>query len=218
MIKLVIVDFDGTLCLTEKIYFSIKNQIAGEMGFPPMTREEHKKSFDKTSLREAILERFPGIDFDAFIERMRKEVPRLAACNEIDAITPENLATLDRVMALGKKLALLTGRQLSEIEHLVAAEHPLNTRMEKFYHRDNLEHMKPDPKVFNQPLKDFNVRPEEAVYVGDILHDAAAAKGAGLHFIAVLEEGIKTKKDFVAFPVDFFADKFSDIVKYIKEH
>ena len=64
-------------------------------------------------------------------------------------------------------------------------------------------------------MKFFNVKPIEVVYVGDSLGDANAAKKAGMHFIAVLESGIRTKNDFKQFPVDFFANKFTDILKYI---
>ncbi len=37
MIKLILVDFDDTLCLSEKACFHVENEIAAELGFSPMT-------------------------------------------------------------------------------------------------------------------------------------------------------------------------------------
>ena len=93
--------------------------------------------------------------------------------------------------------------------------HPLSSRIEVFYHKDNSDYLKPDPRVFSQVLKHFSVKPKECAYVGDALSDAAAAKGAGMHFIAVLESGVHMEKDFTDYNVDFFAKKFVDITDYI---
>lgn len=78
-----------------------------------------------------------------------------------------------------------------------------------------MEFKKPDPRVFDEILKYFSVRPDESIYVGDTLGDAKCAKEAGLQFIAVLENGLNTKKDFDNIPIDFFAEKFSDILDYV---
>lgn len=44
MIKLVIIDFDDTLCLTEKACFKMENYVAQKMGFAPINREAHIKN------------------------------------------------------------------------------------------------------------------------------------------------------------------------------
>lgn len=103
-----------------------------------------------------------------------------------------------------------------EVEHLLAEDHPINTRIEKLYHLDNSDYAKPDPRVFTKILADFSVTNEETVYVGDSITDGLAAKGAGLHFIAVMESGLRTKDDFSHIPVDHFADTFPEILQYIK--
>ena len=61
MIELIILDFDDTLCLTEKSSYELENLIAQKIGFPPITRETHIKNWGKV-LEEAIIERFPGIN------------------------------------------------------------------------------------------------------------------------------------------------------------
>ncbi|HZJ18384.1 MAG TPA: hypothetical protein VFD45_02065 [Patescibacteria group bacterium] len=44
MIELIILDFDDTLCLTEKSSYELENLIAQKIGFPPITRETHIKN------------------------------------------------------------------------------------------------------------------------------------------------------------------------------
>lgn len=217
MIELVVIDFDDTLSLTEESCFKIENHIAQNLGFPPMTREIHQKNWGK-ALKEAIIERIPGIDPDQFMEMHRQVFPDFLEKGKADVIGGKNIETLKKLKESGKHLAILTSRTLQEVEHLLDENHHINKYIEKIYHMDNNNFHKPDPRVFNMVLKNFSKQPENCVYIGDSVTDAIAAKGAGLHFIAVLESGLRTKKDFKEQPVDFFAKKFSDIIPYILEN
>lgn len=214
MIKVVMFDFDDTLCLTEETCFHIENKIAQDMGFPPMTRERHQANWGKF-IEEAIIERIPGIDAGEFVKRLKDYFSEYMSESGLDSIKPENLAVLDKLKASGLKMAVLTNRSLPEVTHLIHEDHPLSSRLDFFYYKDILDYHKPDPRAFNQALKFFNVKPEEVVYVGDSVGDGVAAKQAGMHFIAVMESGIRTKEDFKDIPVDYFASKFTDITNYI---
>lgn len=214
MIKLVIIDFDDTLSLTEKACFKIENLIAQQMGFAPMDRETHLKNWGKP-LKEAIVERFPGIDADKFMVCFENTLPEFIEKGEVDFISEINFQTLDKLKKLCLKLAILTSRSLGEIRHLMDTKHPLNNYIDAFYHKENLDYVKPDPKVFDKALEKFQVKLTEAVYIGDSLNDAISAKNAGLHFIALLESGLRTKEYFKKVKVDFFANKFSEIIAYI---
>jgi len=214
MIKLVLLDFDDTLCLTEEICFVMENEVAKDMGHPPMTRAAHQKNWGKL-LELAITERIPGIDAKEFMNRLGGYVKRFTENGTLDAIRQENLYTLQALRSKGKRIGILTSRSLPEVTHLMHPSHPLSAHVEQFYHKDNSRHLKPDPRTFEQALVDFAVLPEEAVYVGDAVTDAIAAKGAGLHFIAVLESGLRKRAEFEHEKVDFFAPKFTDIVTYI---
>ncbi len=214
MIKVVIFDFDDTLCLTEEACFNFENEIAKNMGFPPMTRSVHQKSWG-IPLVEAIVERIPGIDVDEFMKRQKKSFSNYMLEGNFDKVSEENLKVLDKLKKAGKKLAILTNRDFSDVRHLLHEKHPLSSKIEAFYHKDNVDYIKPDPRVFNNVLYKFDVTPRDCAYVGDALGDCIAAKGAGMHFIAVLESGIRTRKYFADHEVDFFADKFVDIVDYI---
>jgi HAD superfamily hydrolase (TIGR01549 family) len=214
MIKLVVIDFDDTLCLTEEATFHIENEVAIEMGYAPMTRETHKKNLGK-NLAEAITERIPGVEVEKFLYRLEEVHMKHAASGKVDTVTDENLQALDRVINSGLKLGVLTARSFREAQHLLHQDHPLSKRVERFYHTDNSDFTKPDPRAFEKILKDFGVRPDETVYIGDALGDAMCAKGAGVNFVAVLESGIRNKNDFKDFQVDYFATTFIEAVNAI---
>ncbi|KKP66421.1 MAG: hypothetical protein UR68_C0020G0037 [Candidatus Roizmanbacteria bacterium GW2011_GWA2_35_19] len=217
MIKLVIIDIDDTLILTEEACFKMENHIAQKMGFSPMSRQSHLKNWG-THLKAAIVERIPGIDADEFMKNIDKIMPEFIKRKELDIISEINYETLDKIKKLGMKIAILTSRTIAEAKHLLHADHELNRRIEAFYHKENMPYLKPDPRVFDIPLNKFNVRPYEAVYIGDAPNDAKAAKGAGLHFIALMESGIRTKEDFKNLKVDFFASNFPEIIGYLTKN
>ena len=217
MIKVVIFDFDDTICLTEEACFILENRVAESMNFPPMTRKTHQKNWG-LPLKTAIVERLPGINVDEFIKRQIKFMAETIEKGLLDKIPQENLDVLESIKKGGKKLAILTSRDTNEVKHLLHESHPFNGLIEAFYHRDNSKYHKPDPRVFDEILDKLESRPEESVYVGDAISDAAAAKGAGMHFIAVLESGLRDRKYFAEQEVDFFAPKFVDIIDYLLRH
>jgi phosphoglycolate phosphatase len=137
---------------------------------------------------------------------------------KVDVVSEENIETLEKIKLVGKHITILTSRTFNEIKHLLDENHYLNKYIENIYYLDNMEFHKPDPRAFSEPLKDFSVTPQEIVYIGDSLSDGICAKKAGIHFIALLESGLRKKKDFKNVPVDFFADKFSDVFEYIEKN
>jgi putative hydrolase of the HAD superfamily len=55
---------------------------------------------------------------------------------------------------------------------------------------------KPDPEIFRRAVQRLEVRPEEAVYVGNLAHtDAKAADAAGLHGVWLNREGFGYGED-----------------------
>lgn len=218
MIKAVILDFDDTLCLTEAACFALENETLLAMGRKPMTRDIHKKTWGKP-LFEAMQERSPGVDIDKFRTVFAPILKKYTDEGRLDYIDEENYKALDALIAEGKELVILTSRTHTELEHLMAPDHALAERIEAFYYKDNMQYHKPDPRAFQHIEESHGWKPEECVYVGDSLSDAMAAKGAGMHFIACLESGLRTKTDFEKqseAPVDVYINRFSEVVEAVK--
>lgn len=215
MIEAVIIDFDDTLCLTEESCFGLENETLQRMGRAPMSREIHVQTWGQP-LGDAIQLRSPGIDVDAFWQLMPSVHEEYIANGQIDIVTNENIEALDRLTKLGKKLMILTSRTKPEVRHLLDPSHHLAGRLTSFYHKDNTDFHKPDPRVFEVIERDHGLRPEQCVYVGDSPSDAVASNGAGLLFIANLESGLRQTSDFSQNRVDYFIHKFPDIVDAVQ--
>ncbi|MCP4135033.1 MAG: HAD-IA family hydrolase [bacterium] len=209
-VQVVVFDFDDTLCMTEEACFNLENCIAGKLGFGPMSREAHQRNWG-TPIHEAIAERIPGIDTAAFFEIYEETHRKFISAGLIDVVPEENLALLWRLKKAGKKTAILTSRTKPESLHLLSTDHPLYRRIDSFYYRERYEHPKPHPKAFEGLLKEFRVKPEQALYIGDSPNDALSAKSAGLFFIASLESGLRSPEDFAPGTTDAFVNQLIDI-------
>lgn len=214
MIEAVVLDIDDTLCLTEAACFDMENTVLAKMRRSPMSREVHVRTWGKP-LFEVIGERSPGINVDDFKEFYGPTIKEFTEAGKLDVIPQENYEALDRLIRMGKALFALTSRTHGELEHMLAPDHLLASRLTAFYYRDNMQFHKPDPRAFNELLAEHGFDPSSSVYVGDSVSDAEAAKGAGLHFIASLESGLRTKEDFAQHPVDLFVARFPDIVEAV---
>ncbi len=212
-IKLVLIDIDDTLCLTEKTSFDTENRIAVQMGFSPMSRENHIKNWGKR-IQEAIVERVPGIAVTEFMDRFVAENAKLVSQGMLDSLSENNINTLKVLKDMGKPMAIVTSRTHGEVKHFLSESHIIQNYITDFYYDGNLKYLKPDPRVFQEILAKFEVNSDEALYIGDSVTDAMCAKSANLHFIAVLEGKIRQKADFDGIDVDFFVNTFKDIISY----
>lgn len=217
-IRLVTIDFDDTLCLTEKAAFRLENSIAKSMGFKPQSRKIHKKTWGKPLPNIAPV-RFPGINVSKFIDRVGEEMKSLSEENLFDVVSDQNLKVLDNLKERGFELAILTSRIFKEVEHLLSKKNPLMLRISKdnFFYRERFQYRKPDPRIFRDILKSKKLKPEEVVYVGDSITDAVCAKLGGVSFIANLESGLRKRKDFEKNLVDSFITRFSNLNYAIKK-
>lgn len=216
MITTIIVDFDDTLCLTEEAAYYLENEVFSRIGALQMERDVHRRTWGQPLLT-AIHERSPGVDADAFQRTFALVMNDWVASQRIDAISEANLAALDALVTAGKQVFLLTSRNIDEMRHLLAPDHVLASRVKAMYYREIMSHHKPDPRAFDNLLNEHSLMPNECVYVGDSPSDAAAAKGKDMHFIASLEAGIRTEKDFAAYPVDNFIGRFADLPALISK-
>ncbi len=216
MIKAVILDLDDTLIMTEAACFSLENAVLQRMGRRPMSREIHLKTWGQP-LFEATLLRSPGVDIAEYRRVLAPLLDEYVANGKLDAVTTAALETIDTIKtSLKKAVLVLTSREESELKHFLSPTNPLARKLDGFYHRDNMLFHKPDPRAFAHIEAEHGWKPDECLYVGDSTGDAAAAKGAGLHFIASLESGLRAKEDFSEYPVDAFVDALPDLVGAIQ--
>lgn len=98
-----------------------------------------------------------------------------------DSRTPE---ALDRLRAAGFRLGVVSNSDGRAEEALVAAG--LRTCFEVVVDSQLVGFEKPDPRIFHLALKQMGVRPDEAMYVGDIYEvDVVGARRAGMSVVLV---------------------------------
>jgi phosphoglycolate phosphatase-like HAD superfamily hydrolase len=214
-IKAIGFDLDDTLVMTEPSAFETENRILAQMGRPSMDREVHYQTWGG-KLDEMIAIRSPGVNVDEFMRLFAEEFQRRLKSNEVDHLTEEVENTLIRLGDKGYYLFLLTNRDGFETVHLSEGRHPISLHIapENVYHKDNVTSPKPSPAAFDW-LWRKGFKPDECVYVGDSVIDGQAASGAGMHFIATLESGIRSREDFKDIPVAMFINKFSELTELI---
>ncbi|MEU4423230.1 HAD hydrolase-like protein [Actinoplanes sp. NPDC024001] len=216
MIEAVIVDVDDTLCLTEAASFELENEVLARMGRPPMSRAVHLATWGEVLL-DAMPHRSPGLDLDRFAELFPVAHQEYLADGRLDVIPPENLAALDKLVAAGRTVMLLTSRAQEEIEHMLAPDHVLAGRVTGAYHQGNTRFRKPDPRAFDELLAETGLTPDRCVYVGDSPGDALAAGGAGIRFIACLQSGVRRLEDFDPRHVTASIEAFPDLVAVVDQ-
>lgn len=216
MIKLVVVDFDDTLCLTEEACYQMESRIGLEMGMPLMNREIHKKTFGKP-IDEVITERIPGINVSEFMRRLETMYPIYIEKGILDNVNDHNIKTLLNLKAKGKIIGMLTGRALMELKHVLSRDNPLSDIFTLSQYKENSKYHKPDPRVFDIFFSTFNVKPSETLYIGDSINDGLASNGAGIHFLASLESKNRTKEDFKDVKVEYFVNNFTELEEIVNK-
>lgn len=214
-IEAVLIDVDDTLVLTEAAAYEIENLAIQKQGLPKFTRELHKQTWGQP-LFEIILRRSPGVDIDSFRKTYKELVADYVKNGKVDKIEDWNIEILKNLRRLGLKLFIVTSRELQEVEHMLAEDHILANYIDAFYHKDNNEYHKPDPRVFNKVLFENNMKSINCIYVGDSVSDAEAAFGAGMGFVACLEAGLRKKEDFSHYPSTLYINKFTELYGLLK--
>jgi phosphoglycolate phosphatase len=218
VIKVVILDFDDTLFMTEEVTFRLENAAGAMLGLPPMDRDVHLKTWGMT-VEQALPARFQGADLQAYLRAHGKMVSQYVSSGQLDQLSRENVEALTWLNESGYKLFSVTSRDVREISHFLDGSHILMRHLQPdaIFHKGNNYFHKPDPRAFDGVVALSGAQPGECVYVGDSLTDCQAAKGAGLQFVACLESGLRRREDFagLASPPDGFIDTFADVVDWL---
>jgi beta-phosphoglucomutase-like phosphatase (HAD superfamily) len=77
-----------------------------------------------------------------------------------------------------------------------------------------VDRCKPRPDIFELALQRAGVEPEEAVAIGDSVHDVLAGRALGIPVIALLSSGTKQEELRAAGASEIY----SDVRELLKEH
>jgi phosphoglycolate phosphatase len=191
--KAIFFDHDDTLVGTIEAKFEQHKYVAKKWYNKELTDEEIKLHWGKP-LRELFGILYETEDTGTALSRVmdiHKNFPKL--------LFEDTIPTLETLHQGGIKLGLVTAASRFSLEHDLDDLAIPRSLFDFIQSEEDSEFHKPDPRVFTAALtwlEAQHISPEEVTYVGDGLHDAKAALGAGFNFIGV-ETGLVTHKQFL---------------------
>lgn len=192
--KAVIFDFDYTLGdSTEGIILSANHALT-KMGYKPAEREAVRKTIG-LSLPETYValtgdkQEEKGEEFRSYFEKKADEVMTINS-----DLYPDAREILECLKQNKVKVAIVTTKFDYRIEGILEKCHA-KEYVSMIVGGNNVANPKPDPEGTFKVLKEWNLKKEEVLYVGDSLVDAKTAKSAGVNFAGVTT-GTTTAEDF----------------------
>tara|TARA_B100002003_G_C14102929_1_gene530472 strand:+ start:361 stop:978 length:618 start_codon:yes stop_codon:yes gene_type:complete len=200
MIKAVLFDFDDTLVPYREIGIKAHQAAAKKLKIKVPTDEQLKNLFGMPW--DKLIHNFwPGYSkqrFKTAYWKVASKQKRLAFPGVVEA--------LDKLKN-NYKLYIMSSREKESL-HNIIENSGLNPELfEGIYSCEEVKFQKPDERFFDSILETYT--PNQLVYVGDTIHDAVAAKSAGMKFIGIANGGY-TKDAFEKIGADW-------VIKNIKE-
>lgn len=103
----------------------------------------------------------------------------LARCGTRSHLYPQVRETLTELRAQGVRLVVVTNKE-DRYTRTVLDAHRLMPLFDRVISGDTLPVKKPDPAAIHSCLREFNVTPERALFVGDSSIDVATARNGGI--------------------------------------
>lgn len=189
--SIVAFDVDGVIVHSNRSWILATNAALSNRKLPNIS-EEHFRVFSTSSLENWIGDVglfIGGIDdIDTFkLEYLKchSEIVENVKPQLYDGI----LATLDRLLANGHTLCIISNRPMNDYEREIA---PLLAGVEFEYIRcrDNVDsygvhngNAKPNSDYLNVVLMHFRCTPQDIIYIGDVYEDYLFAQNTGMRFI-----------------------------------
>ena len=178
MVKVVLFDIDGTLIDSLESNFLFFKKLMEVAGYPPPTREEYVPIFHKPTWD--VIPILTGVHDEKEIKRIW-DLAHDPAVKVMPPIVNEGVEETIALLSKEYPLGIVTSRIKT---HLY--EPPLDT-LKRYIsvtvaYEDTKEH-KPHPEPLLSAAIQFNVSPEECVYIGDAETDRDAARAAGMRFV-----------------------------------
>lgn len=178
-IKAVLFDMDGVLIESHDAWFNKFNDALNHFGFDKLSLNEFDKKVWAVSFQKTAAKYFSGKKpheiKSYFLSTTGKFIDDAKKMKNADAV-------LKYIKDKNLKLAVVTNTQ-TDVAKKVLARLKMDHYFDCIIGGDKAEKGKPDPGIIFVAYDELSIRPEEAIMVGDTIHDKNAAKSAGCGFI-----------------------------------
>ncbi len=180
-IRAVFFDIDGTLLDTFDFIYGAFEYTYRVHGIPPLSRDEisHLMGGPLTEVYAAMA---PGYDASALAETHRQFQENNL---HLARLFPDTVKVLEALTKRGLKLAAITSRSI-RTSVLSLEENGIALYFDLVLSAEDVARHKPDPEPIVKALDYLNVKPVEAMMIGDTTADIIAGKNAGTTTVAAL--------------------------------
>jgi len=206
--KAILFDLDGTLVDSVPIILRAFREVHEQMGL----------SFDEAAVRKLVgiplqdqAVMFAGDRADEFTNRY---VPLYLGYQTAGMrLFPGTIEMLDELKRRGYRLGLVTSKSTRGAGRALD-QTGIADRFDVIVTADDTRNRKPHPDPILKGLEALNVRPDEALYVGDSLFDVDAAQRAEVDMAAV-SWGARSKEDLLLECPDRVFDSWPDFLAWL---
>ncbi len=182
MKKAVIFDMDGTLVNSSMTIVNAINYVRGKLDLEPLDSKDILDKVNDPTLNPAkefyetprFTHQHEAWFSSYYTENHEKELELYDGIVEL----------LDGLKERGFKLAIATnsyrGSTIESLKHLNILDY-----FESLACYDDVGRGKPAPDMLEKNLKDLNLTPKEAIFIGDSERDMLASKSAGIEYLMI---------------------------------
>jgi len=220
-IKAVIFDIDGTLINFTLDYKTSRAEVIQyltKQGFPPSLFSMKENIFEMLKKAEIYMKNNGEQENKARI--VRKGVFSIADRHEMEAanttrMLPGVLETLKTLKNMGRQMAVFTMNGEKSTNHIIRT-----FRLKQFFDatitRESTSAVKPDPAHLEAVLSALNIRPEEAIVVGDSALDMKCAHELNITGVGITT-GISLPKELTHTGASYLISSVTEIPKLIQQ-
>ena len=215
MIKLVILDFDGTMADTRSLIVRTMQKVIATLHLDKRTDEECAAMIG-LPLRETFTTLLPiskeqGLE----CEQLYREI--FAASDPIKSVQlfPKVLETIAALHSKGITLTIASSRGHESLDAYVEEMH-LAPYIHYVLGAEDVEHAKPQPDAVLKTLRELGVTPEETLVVGDMTYDILMGSRAGAHTCGVTY-GNGTREELLSVNAESIIDDFEQLLTICQE-
>ncbi len=214
-IKAVVFDLDGTITSFNLDYKVLRAEVRGhllKMGVPASVLDVNETVFEMLKKTELYTKNTGKTD--SAMERIRKEVFKIAEKYELEAATSTNLlpGVIDTLKALrlaGLKIALCTLNSQKTTNYIIT-RFKLTEYFDITVPRDNVISVKPHPQHLETALDVLGIPATETIVIGDSVSDIKVAKE--LNALAIgLTTGVSTQDQLAREGANYVITSITDL-------
>ena len=211
--KLIILDFDGTLADTRGLIVKTMQQTLDVLGLEPRT-DEQCAAMIGLPLKQAFTDLLPMKDEmgEQCVETYRRIFNENNALYVIPTF-PNVLETLHHFHEKGYTLTIASSRSNRSLMEFVNDMH-LNDVIPYVLGAEDVVRAKPHPDPVLQTLDTFGCKAEDALVVGDTWYDIEMGRRAGVRTCGVTY-GNGSREELMRAGADFLVDDFRELMEII---